>query len=79
MTSPTTTKRCICLWEYGHTHPRCPVHGHCQTCGSDDPRLVNAPNRKGHPSRFIWFDASILDDPDRKHWHCPDSFHTYSH
>ncbi len=47
----------------------------CPTCGSDDPSLVNATNRKGKPARFVWTDASILSDERRAHWHCPDAFH----
>jgi hypothetical protein len=49
--------------------------GECPTCGSDDPRLVNATNRRGKPARFVWTDASILSDERRAHWHCPDAFH----
>lgn len=47
----------------------------CPTCGSDDPRYVDAVDRKGKPARFLWFDESILSDPDRAKWHCPDQFH----
>jgi hypothetical protein len=48
----------------------------CPTCGSDDPRYVDARHPiAGNVRRYLWTGAFILADPKRAHWHCPNDFH----